>query len=68
MLIVQIDENGHVARDPVMTRKDKKNQKGLATTLLELMLINLVWMTMKNLVEEVLTLLNQLKSKLKIIN
>ena len=51
MLVVEIDEKGHVDRDPDYEKKDKKNQKSLATTLLELILINLISMIKKNLVE-----------------
>ena len=51
MLLVEIDEKGHIDRDPDYEKKDKKNQKSLATTLLKLILINLILMIMKNLVE-----------------
>ena len=51
MLVVEIDEKGHVDRDPDYEKKDKKNQKILATTLLELILIILISMIIKNLVE-----------------
>ena len=51
MLLVEIDEKGHIDRDPDYEKKDKKNQKSLATTLLELILINLISMIKKNLVE-----------------
>ena len=48
MLVVDIDEKGHADRDIDYEKKGKKNQKSLATTLLEL---NLVWKILKNLVE-----------------
>ena len=51
MLVIEIDEKGHVDRDPGYEKKKKKNQKSLITTLLELILINQVSMIMKNLVE-----------------
>ena len=41
MLIVKIDGKRYVVRDPDYERKDKKNLKSLATTLLELILIKL---------------------------
>ena len=50
MLLVEIDEKGHIDRDPDYEKKDKKNQKSLATTLLKLILINLILMIIKNLV------------------
>ena len=49
MLVVEIDEKGHVDRDP--DYKNKKNLKSLITTLLESFLINQISMTVKNLVE-----------------
>ena len=45
-----------------MKGEDKKNQKGLVTTLLELILINQILMNMKNLVEYKSTSKNQLKN------
>ena len=46
-------------------KKHEKIFKRLLTTLLELILINRILMIMKNLVKQVLTLLNQLKNKPK---
>ena len=46
-------------------KKHEKIFKRLLTTLSELILINRILMIMKNLVKQVLTLLNQLKNKPK---
>ena len=51
MLIVEIDEKGHVERDLDYEKKRKKELQSLATILLQLILINLISMIMKNLVE-----------------
>ena len=62
MLVVQIDEKGNIDRDPGYEKKRKKELEKLS---LELIVINLFSMIMKNVVEYVLPLLNQLKNKLK---
>ena len=62
ILVAQIDEKGNIDRDPDYEKKRKKELEKLS---LELIVINLVSMIMKNVVEEVLPLLNQLKNKLK---
>ena len=51
MLVEEIDEKGHVDRNPDFEKKRKKELEILATTLLELIVINLVSTIMKNLVE-----------------
>ena len=62
MLVIEIDELGHTERIQTMKGKDKKNQKIVLITLLELILIKKISMIMENLVELALTLLNQLKN------
>lgn len=62
MLVIEIDELGHTGRIQTMKAKDKKNQKIVLITLLELILIKNISMTMENLVQLALTLLNQLKN------
>ena len=62
MLVVEVDQKGQLTEIQVTKEKDKKNQESLVTTLLELILIKQISMIMKNLVEEVLTLLSQLKN------
>ena len=62
MLVIEIDELGHTERIQTMKGKDKKNQKIVLITLLELILIKKISMIMENLVELTLTLLNQLKN------
>ena len=62
MLVIEIDELGHTERIQTMKGKDKKNQKIVLITLVELILIKKISMIMKNLVELTLTLLNQLKN------
>ena len=49
----------------ILKRKDKKIKKSLVTILIELILIKKVSMIIKNLVKLALTLLNQLKIKLR---
>ena len=65
MLVIEIDELGHTERIQTMKGKDKKNQKIVLVTLVELILIKKISMIMENLVELTLTLLNQLKNWLK---
>ena len=48
----------------IMKVEDKKNQKSLVTTLLELILINQILMNMKNLVGHKSTLKKQTKKSL----
>ena len=62
MLVIEIDELGHTERIQTMKGKDKKNQKIVLITLLELILIKKISMIMENLVELALTLLKQLKN------
>ena len=62
MLVIEIDELGHTERIQTMKGKDKKNQKIVLVTLVELILIKKISMIMENLVELTLTLLNQLKN------
>ena len=62
MLVIEIDELGHTERIQTMKGKDKKNQKIVLITLVELILIKKISMIMENLVELTLTLLNQLKN------
>ena len=62
MLVIEIDELGHTERIQTMKGKDKKNQKIVLITLVELILIKKISMIMENLVELALTLLNQLKN------
>ena len=62
MLVIEIDELGHTGRIQTMKAKDKKNQKIVLITLLELILIKNISMTMENLVQLALTLPNQLKN------
>ena len=49
MLVEEIDEKGHVDRNPDFEKKRKKELEILATTLLELIVINLVSTTMESL-------------------
>ena len=51
MLIVEIDEKGHVDKDLDYKRKGQKELEKLITALLELILINQILMIMKNLVQ-----------------
>ena len=51
MLIVEIDEKGHVDKDLDYKRKRQKELEKLITALLELILINQILMIMKNLVQ-----------------
>ena len=62
MLVIEIDELGHTERIQTMKGKDKKNQKIVLITLVELILIKKISMIMENLVELTLTLLNQLRN------
>ena len=62
MLVIEIDELGHTERIQTMKGKDKKNQKIVLITLVELILIKKISMIMENLLELTLTLLNQLKN------
>ena len=50
MLVIEIDELGHTERIQTMKVKDKKNQKIVLITLLELILIKKISMIMENLV------------------
>ena len=63
--MVEIDEKDMVTEIQIMKGKVEKNLKSLVTNLLELILIKQISIIMKNLVEQVLALLNQLKSKPK---
>ena len=63
--MVEIDEKDMVTEIQIMKGKVEKNLKSLVTNLLELILIKRISIIMKNLVEQVLALLNQLKSKPK---
>ena len=65
MLTVEICEKGHAGRDPDYEKKHENIFKRLLTTLLELILINWILMIIKNLVKQILTLLNKLKNKPK---
>ena len=61
MLVVQMMKKDMLTEIHITKEKDKKNWKSLVTTFLELILINWISMIIKYLVEQVLTLLNQLK-------
>ena len=63
--MVEIDEKDMVTEIQILKGKVEKNLKSLVTNLLELILIKRISIIMKNLVEQVLALLNQLKSKPK---
>ena len=63
--MVEIDEKDMVTEIQIMKGKVEKDLKSLVTNLLELILIKRISIIMKNLVEQVLALLNQLKSKPK---
>ena len=63
--MVEIDEKDMVTEIQIMKGKVEKNLKSLVTNLLELILIKRISIIMKNLVEQVLALLNQLKCKPK---
>ena len=63
--MVEIYEKDMVTEIQIMKGKVEKNMKSLVTNLLELILIKRISIIMKNLVEQVLALLNQLKSKPK---
>ena len=63
--MVEIDEKDMVTEIQIMKGKVEKNLKSLVTNLLELILIKRISIIMKNLVEQVLALLNRLKSKPK---
>ena len=63
--MVEIYEKDMVTEIQIMKGKVEKNLKSLVTNLLELILIKQISIIMKNLVEQVLALLNQLKSKPK---
>ena len=63
--MVEIYEKDMVTEIQIMKGKVEKNLKSLVTNLLELILIKRISIIMKNLVEQVLALLNQLKSKPK---
>ena len=58
-------KNDTLTETQITKEKDERIKKRLVTTLLELILINQVLMIMDNLVEKVLTLLSQLKKRLK---
>ena len=58
-------KNDTLTETQITKEKDERIKKRLVTTLLELILINQVLMILDNLVEEVLTLLSQLKKRLK---
>ena len=63
--MVEIAEKDMVTEIQILKGKVEKNLKSLVTNLLELILIKRISIIMKNLVEQVLALLNQLKSKPK---
>ena len=51
MLVVEINEKGHVNIDPDYKKNTKRTNKNLITTILELILIKKISGIMKNLVE-----------------
>ena len=64
MLVVAIDEKGHVDRDPDK-KKTKRTKKNLMTNLFKLILINHDYEEFGKVCAYIAVLLSQLKNKLR---
>ena len=65
MLVVEIDKKGHNERPPNFEKERHEDLEKVGYYFIRINPDKLVSMIMKNLVEKVLTLLDQLKPKLK---